>query len=413
MTLRRISRERFRSSRLTSLVRSRAVVLRAGVAGILICGVAPASAALLVQNYMQADVARSEACLKSVAGTNATAFGSGVPSIAVSSGSFTTAEGTPLIRQIITVRGVKPERTVLADAFRLRNRCGHPVSVTITAAAHGSSAAVAGEWNDLSLRIHLSNTQTAAPATDLLPPLTPAATIAAGNTFTDPTVVAAWNQTPLRIGASTGGVGTVLSGASGPVIIANNSDIQVAVVVDAGSNAIATDATLRTVVAAHGPNSIGAFNAQPDDRAKPGESDPGGLASIAAADSRPVESVAPTVGTAVPDTAVSEPIPVDTTVGRGGPGGTTVPEVEHDGPEDTTVQSSTTTTVQTTTTTTPVEASTTTTIKTTTVETTTTSAASTTSTTSVVGAPADDASTTTAPSTLPAADAPAAGPVWP
>jgi hypothetical protein len=217
------------------------------VVGLVLVGGLGASAAVVTQNFMSAEVVRSQACLTGVAGGNASLIGTGTPSIVVTSESFLSADGVPMARQTITTRGVKPERTIIGDAFRIRNRCGRPLLVTLRATPHNTALAVDGEWKDISARIHLSSQATPAPAIGPNPPLAPMAAIARGNTFTDPTVVALWNQTPISVVASTGagGVGTLAVPATGPVSLASGFDLQVAIVLDGGSSASSSNAILR------------------------------------------------------------------------------------------------------------------------------------------------------------------------
>ncbi len=227
--------------------------VRIGVVVLLVLGGIPASAAVIVKNYMATQVTRATECLIGVAGTDPLTFPTGFPSIATSSDVVTTAEGVPLLRQIITVRGVQPERTVAADAVRIRNRCSRPINVTVTTGAHGVTApAVAGEWKDLSMRVYLSKTATAAPASDALPPIAPTALIAPGASFTDPTVAASWDATPLSVSKSAGGVGSIVGTSTGTVSLAANQDLQVGLVIDAGSQALPSDAVLRLIVTAGG-----------------------------------------------------------------------------------------------------------------------------------------------------------------
>ncbi len=227
-------------------------VLRAGVIGLVLIGAVPASAAVIVKNFMKADVARVESCLKSLPGTDALTYPNGVPSLAVTSDTALSSEGVPLLRQVIAVRGVKPERTISADAVRIRNRCNRPLTVNLLAAPHGALPAISGEWNSLSMRVILSAASTPSPATDALAPIAPTAFIAAGNSFTDPTVAASWDVFPVRVVASAGGVGSLSNSSTSGVVLPANSDLQIAVVIDSGDSAVATDAVLRLIVKAVG-----------------------------------------------------------------------------------------------------------------------------------------------------------------
>jgi hypothetical protein len=228
----------------------RARVLRGGVLLLVALSGGVAGAAVVVRNFMTAEVIRQEPCLRVVHGTDHAAYPSGFPSVVLSTDDVANPVGVPIRRELITLRGVKPTRTVLGDALRIRNRCTTAVTVTLSATAHDTLPAIEGEWNDLGLRAYLSIASTAAPATDLLAPLTPAAAIARGRSLGDPTVVASWNQTPVRVTASTGGVGTVSSTSTGSVTIPAGQDIQVALVTDAGSNATASDGVIRLTLTA-------------------------------------------------------------------------------------------------------------------------------------------------------------------
>jgi hypothetical protein len=227
--------------------------VRIGVVVLVALGGIPASAAVIVKNYMATQVTRATECLIGVNGTDPLTLPTGFPSIATSSDVVTSTEGVPLLRQIITVRGVQPERTVAADAVRIRNRCNRNISVTVATGAHGvTEPAVAGEWKDLSMRVYLSKKATAAPASDSLPPIAPTALIAPGASFSDPTVAAFWDATPLSVSKSTGGVGAIVGTTTGTVVLAANQDLQLGIVVDAGSTALPSDAVLRLIVTAAG-----------------------------------------------------------------------------------------------------------------------------------------------------------------
>jgi hypothetical protein len=241
------------SSRRATDSPSRRRRLRVGVVVLLALGGVPASAAVIVKNYMTTEVTRAAECLIGVPGSDPLALSTGFPSITTSSDTVTSTEGVPLLRQIITVRGVQPERTVAADAVRIRNRCNRSISVTVATGVHGVTApAVAGEWKDLSMRVYLSKKATAAPATDALPPLAPTALIAPGASFIDPTVAAMWDAAPLSVSKSTGGVGSIVGTTTGTVALAANQDLQLGIVVDAGSTALPSDAILRLIVTAGG-----------------------------------------------------------------------------------------------------------------------------------------------------------------
>jgi hypothetical protein len=231
--------------RISGVSRPKSSLLRFGVVGLLLVGGVGASAAVVTKNFMAANVVRAEACLTGRAGGNTTLIGTGTPSVAVTSESFLSANGVPMARQTITTRGVKPERTIIGDAFRIRNRCGRPLLITLRATPHNAALAVDGEWKDLSSRVHLSTQATPAPASDLDPPVAPLAAIAGGSTFTDPSVVALWNQTPISVVASAGGVGTLATAATGQVTLQAGFDLQVAIVLDGGSTALPANAVLR------------------------------------------------------------------------------------------------------------------------------------------------------------------------
>jgi hypothetical protein len=222
--------------------------LRLCVLVILGAGAIPASAAVLVKNFMSATVQREAPCLASVQGTDPIAFASGTPSFVVLN-SGTSIEGlTPLLMGTISLIGVKAERTISADSLRIRNRCSRSLRVKLVAEAQSAGAAVGGDWTDVAMRVFAGKSATVAPATDLLPPNAPAGGVASGDSFGDASVAAAWDQTPLRILASASGPGTLSNSTTGWVTLPTGSDLQIGYVVDGGSTATATDAILRFTI---------------------------------------------------------------------------------------------------------------------------------------------------------------------
>jgi hypothetical protein len=202
---------------------------------------------------MTAEVIRQEPCLSLRPGSDSVSFSAGFPSVSLSSETTSSPAGVPLLRQVITVRSARPTRTILGDAIRIRNRCAMPVTVSLSAIAQGAAPAVDGVWTDFTMRAYLSLATSAVPAIDSDPPLPPAAAVSRDASFTDPTVIAQWDQTPVRVTPGAGGPGTLANAATGAVTLPANTDAQIGLVADGGSASTAVDAILRLTVTGTAP----------------------------------------------------------------------------------------------------------------------------------------------------------------
>jgi hypothetical protein len=223
-------------------------LFRLGVVVLVALGGGSAGAAVIVRNYMATEIVREEPCLSIRPGSDALAFPGGFPSIGLSSDTTTSSSGVPLLRQVITVRSARPTRTVLGDVIRIRNRCGTAMTVVLSATPHGATPAVGGVWTDFAMRAYLSAATTAVPTLDADPPLPPAASVSRDASFTDPSVVALWDQSPIRVAPVVGGPGTLLNASTGVVNLPPNSDAQIGVIADGGSSSTAVDAVLRLTI---------------------------------------------------------------------------------------------------------------------------------------------------------------------
>jgi hypothetical protein len=225
--------------------------LRIAVVGVMAFGAVPASAAMVIQNFMSANVVRAAPCLVKVPGLDPASYPSGptaFPGFSVVNTTTALVGGVPLLQETITVNGTKGDRIISADTMRIRNRCGYNLSIQLIAENQAGGSAVSGSWTDASIRVYLGKSTVAAPATDALPPATGGSVLAAGNSFGDPLVVSQWDQTPLSVLASASG--TLTGSATGTVVLNAGRDLQVGYLIDAGSTSLASLPVLRYTVKA-------------------------------------------------------------------------------------------------------------------------------------------------------------------
>ena len=122
----------------------------------------PATAAVITQNFMRADVNLSAACFTKTAGADAL----GTSGFIQFAGGETVdaGGGVTLLQETTTLDGFKGDRMIYSDAVRFNNECGHTISVSLVSQNDPNDdpaldpPAVAGSiWDDLSIKLYLSN----------------------------------------------------------------------------------------------------------------------------------------------------------------------------------------------------------------------------------------------------------------
>lgn len=189
----------------------------------------PAFASLVVQNYMQADITVANACFVKVAGDDITSYAATAnaddPLSTFSANPLSdtiTVDGTDLLEEQLTIRGMKGDRVTYTDVVRYQNNCNVALDVTLVA----STATATGDWADRSARIYISEASHVIGSADA--------------TFTGFPGAASsgWNATPIVVEA--GGAIPALNAQTGTVTVDPNDEIYGAISVAAGVNATTT-----------------------------------------------------------------------------------------------------------------------------------------------------------------------------
>jgi hypothetical protein len=204
--------------------KKRVWTLRAGIVTALVASAVPASAAVIIQNFMRVDVTRAAACLVKVAGLDTTpsAFTINTTGTATTG----TAAGVPLLNEQVALSGYRGDRLLVTDAMRVRNTCAYPVTVFLRAEAGTDTAATTGTWTDLSMKVYLGK-------------LVQASAGGAALSGTDFTSATDWDASPISVTPSA--TGTVANATTGSVnvgtTLAPAGEIQLGFQVDTGAAA--------------------------------------------------------------------------------------------------------------------------------------------------------------------------------
>lgn len=190
----------------------------------------PATASLVVQNFMEADISSVAACFVKVAGDdNASYTGTGTNPEATFSATATDTidlNGADLLEEKITVRGMRGDRVMYTDVVRYQNNC----DVTMDIRLITDATTATGDWADRSARIYLAST-TSVIGVD---------PVGLGR----PGVVGeGWDATPILVEA--GGAIPVGNAATGTVSVAPGEEIRGAFVISAGI--AASDTAIGTI----------------------------------------------------------------------------------------------------------------------------------------------------------------------
>jgi hypothetical protein len=202
--------------------------LRAGVITTLVVSAVPASAAVVVQNFMSAEVIRQAPCLAKVDGLDASTGSATAPGGAFRDLTRTTnsTAGVPLLNEQIVLSGYRGDRTTVTDVVRVKNTCAYAVDVFLIAEPGLATATTSGDWQDLSMRVYLGADK-----------ITSAVTPNAAESLLDFSVAADWDQDPLEIDPGTATAGVVTDNQTGTVNIPAGEEVQLGYIVDTGSAA--------------------------------------------------------------------------------------------------------------------------------------------------------------------------------
>lgn len=192
----------------------------------------PATASLLVQNFMQADVSSAEACFVKVAGDDTASydgatFSANDDSTDAIDDDTVEINGVDLLEENITVEGMRGDRVMYTDVVRYQNNCDITMDIRLITDATTAT----GDWTDRSARIYLA-ALTATVGADPTGLGRPGAT---GE---------GWDATPIIVEANTGTI-PVGNQATGTVSVAPGQEIRGAFVISAGINA--SDTSIGTI----------------------------------------------------------------------------------------------------------------------------------------------------------------------
>jgi hypothetical protein len=120
----------------------------------------PATAAVITQNFMRADVSLQAACFTKTAGTDTAGdFVTFTEATTVDAGGNVT-----LLQETTELIGFSGDRMIYSDAVRFNNTCGSPIQVSLVSQNDpaGQPAleppAVAGSvWEDVNVKLYLSD----------------------------------------------------------------------------------------------------------------------------------------------------------------------------------------------------------------------------------------------------------------
>jgi hypothetical protein len=209
--------------------------LRAGVITALVVSAVPASAAVVVQNFMSAEVIRQAPCLSKVAGLDTLPTGSTATD---PDGIFrdltrtsNSTAGVPLLNEQIVLSGYRGDRLTATDAVRVRNTCAYSVNVFLRAEPGLAATTTSGDWADLSMRVFLGADTIGTAGGPAEPGL-------------DFTVALDWNNDPLEINPTA----VIVDDETGTVTLAPGEEVQLGYVVDTGAAATSPAASTTPAV---------------------------------------------------------------------------------------------------------------------------------------------------------------------
>lgn len=217
-------------SRTSRLSRRGAVIVLA-----LLVFATPAFAAVIVQNFMTADVVAAPACFNKTAGADTALTTGGTNLVEFSANPLTdttVVDGVTLLEEALTIRGMTGDRVTYTHIVNYVNNCDFDLSVQLVNATEGAATFDAGE-----ARVELYLSEGPGP--------TEAIGVAGGTTA--PGTVG-WDTTPIVVD----GAGTIATAQTGSVVVTAGTSIQGGVVVsiEAGTVAATTVGQLNWVATA-------------------------------------------------------------------------------------------------------------------------------------------------------------------
>src|SRR3954447_12340972 len=138
------------------------MTLRGAVAAILAIAVAtPVLAAVLIQNFMRADIEAVQACFTKVEGGDSATYDvpGADPYANVDTTTTVSANGINFLQERVTVKGYDGDRTIYTDVVRYQNNCDNPLSVQLILQDDVAGNPRVENWgtNDLATAVYLSN----------------------------------------------------------------------------------------------------------------------------------------------------------------------------------------------------------------------------------------------------------------
>jgi hypothetical protein len=220
--------------------------LRVGVIAALVVSAVPASAAVIVKNFMTVDVNRASACLTKVAGLDTATTGDAIArnlTQTTNTSTGTEAGPVPLLNEKVTFQGYRGDRLIVTDGIRIQNTCTYAVNVFLQAEASPftGSTATSGNWTDLSMKVFLG----------LKTPATSGGPAASGINFA---TALDWDSAPIVVTPpATGGLtgsfpGVVANATTGTFQILAGKEVQIGYQVDTGAAATSPAAGSTTAV---------------------------------------------------------------------------------------------------------------------------------------------------------------------
>jgi hypothetical protein len=185
----------------------------------------PAMASLVVQNFMQAEITAADPCFFKAAGDDTITYAgtdSDDPFVGFDATQTIQVDGSNLIQENISVRGMTGDRVVYTDVVRYQNRCDVPLDITLVA----DSANGVGDWTDRSARIYLSTASDIIGASDAEenPPAGLPGDVGAGS---------GWDARPIVVDAG----GNVSERSTGTITLAPGRELRGAIVISTGTGA--------------------------------------------------------------------------------------------------------------------------------------------------------------------------------
>jgi hypothetical protein len=150
----------------------RRVSRRAAIGAVLLTSIAiPASASVLIQNFIVGSVTGKAACFVKIAGQDSVTYGTAGalagagPYVLTDPAPVLAVGGVNFINETVAVRGFAGDRTRYTDVIRYKNNCTIPMSVKLVVEADpaGNPATSAG-WNDMTVSGYVSKAGVVVPA---------------------------------------------------------------------------------------------------------------------------------------------------------------------------------------------------------------------------------------------------------